>query len=295
MTTTGVPSVAAEAGAVGRPAGGPLMSASNVTVTFGGVRALSDVSIEVGANTITGLVGPNGAGKTTLFGVLSGLLRPDAGRVTFLGEDITGLTPQARARRGLARTFQQPELFMGLTVREHLVLADRVRHQRPRLWKDMFTAASLRRPDRSENERVDAILELLSLQPIAHQMADTLPLGTSRLLEVGRALAAAPRVILLDEPLAGLDVVEAERLALALRRTVEKGDVSLLLVEHDVGMVLSLSSQIYVLDFGVLIAQGPPDEIRHNAEVRAAYLGDEEAVESRTSLEDHHEHQERHQ
>jgi ABC-type branched-subunit amino acid transport system ATPase component len=263
----------------------PLLRAIDVSVRFGGLKALSNVEVSVPAATIVGLVGPNGAGKSTLFGVLSGLQRPNTGQVFLKGEDVTKMSPQGRARRGLARTFQQPELYMGLTVREHLVLAHRVRYQRSRLWKDMFTAACLRRPDKTETDRVSGILELLSLTPFANQLADSLPLGTSRLVEVGRALAVAPSLILLDEPLAGLDAHEAERLAAALVRTVEEEKVSLLLVEHDVGMVLSLSSHIYVLDFGSLIAQGPPETVRTDPAVRAAYLGDEDATaESRTSI-----------
>jgi branched-chain amino acid transport system ATP-binding protein len=256
----------------------PLLTATDVSVHFGGLRALSDVAVEVPRGAIIGLVGPNGAGKSTLFGVLSGLLRPNSGRISLAGEDITHMRPSARARRGLGRTFQQPELFMGLTVREHLVLGYRVRHARSRLWKDMLTAASLRRPDPLEDERVDGLLALLALQPFANQLADSLPLGTSRLVEVGRALATGPSVILLDEPLAGLDAHEAARLAAALRLTVSQEKVALLLVEHDVGMVLSLSSHMYVLDFGVLIAQGSPDQIRNDPAVRAAYLGDEGAA-----------------
>jgi ABC-type branched-subunit amino acid transport system ATPase component len=276
--TAGTPSMPDTDGAA------PLLKAVNVSVRFGGLLALADVAVSVPRATIVGLVGPNGAGKSTLFGVLSGLLRPNSGYVELAGEDVTHATPQSRARRGLARTFQQPELFMGLTVREHLVLAHRVRHARSRLWKDMFTAACLRRPDRAENERVDGLLDLLLLGPFANQLADSLPLGTSRLVEVGRALASGPSVILLDEPLAGLDAHEAERLAAALRRTADEERVALLLVEHDVGMVLSLSSHIYVLDFGSLIAEGPPDQVRTDPAVRAAYLGDEDAVaESRTS------------
>jgi ABC-type branched-subunit amino acid transport system ATPase component len=267
-----------------------LLSATNVTVNFGGLRALGDVSVSVPKGTIIGLVGPNGAGKSTLFGVLSGLLRPQTGRVHLLGEDVTRASPQTRARRGLARTFQQPELFMGLTVREHLVLGYRVRHARPRLWKDTFTGASLRRPDPAEVERVDGLLELLSLTEVAHQLVDSLPLGTSRLLEVGRALATSPLVVLLDEPLSGLDVHEAERLAEALRRTVDEENVSLLLVEHDVGMVLSLSSYVYVLDFGSLIAEGSPEVIRSDPKVRVAYLGDED-ITVRSDIADHDEHQ----
>jgi branched-chain amino acid transport system ATP-binding protein len=263
----------------------PLLRARDISVNFGGLMALSAVEVDVAPGTIVGLVGPNGAGKSTLFGVLSGLLRPNSGRVFLAGEDITRASPQARARRGLARTFQQPELFTGLTVREHLVLAHRVRHSRSRLWRDMFSAASLRRPDKVELERVDALLELLSLTTFAGELADGLPLGTSRLVEVGRALALVPALILLDEPLAGLDAHETERLAAAMLRTVEEEKVSLLLVEHDVGMVLGLSSYVYVLDFGSLIAQGTPQEIQVDPAVRAAYLGDEHSTpEGRTSL-----------
>jgi ABC-type branched-subunit amino acid transport system ATPase component len=187
---------------------------------------------------------------------------------------VTDFSPQARARLGLARTFQQPEMFMGLTVRQHLILAHRVREARSRLWKDMFNAAGFRRPDPTEKERVDKLLELLSLKDVADALVDTLPLGTTRLVEVGRALASSPKVVLLDEPLSGLDANEAARLAQALSRTVKDEGISLLLVEHDVAMVLKLCSHIFVLDFGQLIAQGVPDSVRSDPAVKAAYLGD---------------------
>lgn len=261
-----------------------LLSVTGATVRFGGLPALSDVSLEVPERSIIGLVGPNGAGKSTLFAVLSGLLKPNAGRVYMFGRDVTRASPQKRARLGLARTFQQPELFASLTVREHLVLAYRVRHQRRRLWTDAFTGGSLRRENKSEALRVDELLGLLSLGDVSGQKADALPLGTGRLLEVGKALATSPSVVLLDEPLAGLDVHEAERLARALVRTVESEGVSLLLVEHDFGMVLRLSSYIYVLDFGVLIAEGSPDVVRNHPDVRAAYLGDEDVATARGDL-----------
>jgi ABC-type branched-subunit amino acid transport system ATPase component len=263
----------------------PLLSARSVSVRFGGLLALADVDIDVAAGAIVGLVGPNGAGKSTLLSVLSGFQRPNSGTVYLSGTDITRLTPTARARRGIARTFQQPELYRGLTVREHLVLAYRVRHERSRLWKDLLTCASLRKPGPAELERVDGLLDLLALSETAHQLADALPLGTSRLVEVGRALAGTPTVILLDEPLAGLDPHEAERLAAALARTVKEEHVSLLLVEHDVGMVLRLADSVYVLDFGSLIASGSPEFIRTDPAVRAAYLGDDdERLEGRTSI-----------
>jgi branched-chain amino acid transport system ATP-binding protein len=250
-----------------------VISARDVSVRFGGLKALDHVSVDVPAGTVVGLVGPNGAGKSTLFAVLSGLQEPSTGQVWLAGKDVSATPPQARARIGLARTFQHPELFQGLTVREHLVLAYRVRNSRSRQWKDAVTLGSLRRPDSVEADRVDRLLERLSLTSLADQLVDGLPLGTTRLIEVGRALATSPVVVLLDEPLSGLDVNEASRLAATLRAVVADEGVSLLLVEHDVDMVLRLASYIYVLDFGVLIAEGTPNEVRNNARVRDAYLG----------------------
>jgi ABC-type branched-subunit amino acid transport system ATPase component len=267
---------------------GPVLAATEITVRFGGLTALSDVTLEVPTGTIVGLVGPNGAGKSTLFDVLCGLLRPAAGHVFLRGNDVTGASPQLRAREGLARTFQQPELFMGLTVREHLVLAHRVRFARQRLWRDMVDPRSLLPPAAAENERVDELLELLDLTHVAAASVGALPLGTSRLVEIARALATRPDVVLLDEPLSGLDMRESENLASVFRRVVENDErrVSLLMVEHDVATVLSLSSKIFVLDFGELIASGTPAEIRSNAAVRSAYLGDDNATTAAESRED---------
>lgn len=276
MTTTGLPAAGDAASEIVRS--GAVLAASGVTVRFGGLTALSDVSIEVPRGTIVGLVGPNGAGKSTLFAVLSGLLRPASGRVFMHGQDITRTTPQQRARLGMARSFQQPELFLGLTVREHVMLAHRIRFDRARLWRDMFDPRSLLPAPSSENERVDSILELLDLTHVARASVGSLPLGTSRLVEVARALGTRPDVLLLDEPLSGLDMHESENLANVFRRVVANDDheVSLLMVEHDVATVLALSSRIFVLDFGQLIATGTPAEIRSNPAVRAAYLGDED-------------------
>ncbi|HEX4244803.1 MAG TPA: ABC transporter ATP-binding protein [Acidimicrobiales bacterium] len=267
----------------------PVLTATGVTVRFGGLVALSDVSLEVPPSSIIGLVGPNGAGKSTLFAVLSGLLSPASGRVTLAGADVTRSSPQARARKGMARTFQQPELFLGLTVREHLVLAHRVRFARKRLWQDMVNPLAVLSSPSTENERVDSLLELLDLTKVAKAPVAALPLGTSRLVEVGRALATQPDVVLLDEPLSGLDMHESENLATAFRRVVGQGErqVSLLMVEHDVATVLALSSRIYVLDFGELIAEGSPEEVRANPAVRSAYLGDEDITAARTDIDDH--------
>ncbi len=257
----------------------PAIEARNVTVRFGGLVAVSDVSLSVPPASIVGLVGPNGAGKTTLFNVLSGLLRPQEGDVFLGGQKITGSTPSKRARLGLARTFQQLELFMGLTVREHVVLGYRVRNQRRRLWSDLLTAGSLHKTSAAERDRVDHLIDLLDLRSVADTGASVLPLGTARRVEVARALATGPSIVLLDEPSSGLDGHETAQLGSALRTVVQEEKISLLLVEHDVAMVLGLSNSVAVLDFGVRIAYGTPDEIRNDPAVRAAYLGDDEAVE----------------
>lgn len=252
------------------------LAARDVTVRFGGLTALSDVSIEVAAGTIAGLVGPNGAGKSTLLGVLSGLQRCNSGRVWLGGEDVSGASARSRAGRGLARTFQQPELFMGLTVREHLVLAHRARVSPVRLWRDMFDPRSLLPPSARENEHIDHLLEMLRLSRVAQAPVAALPLGVARLVEVGRALASEPRVLLLDEPLSGLDLKASENLLAVFRSIVEENErpPSLVIVEHDVAAVLSLSDTVFVLDFGELIAAGTPEVVRRDPRVREAYLGD---------------------
>jgi branched-chain amino acid transport system ATP-binding protein len=244
-----------------------------VTVRFGGLVALSEVDLAVRAASVVGLVGPNGAGKSTLFAVLSGLLRPSSGAVLMDGHDVTGATAQARARRGLARTFQHPELFPGLTVREHVVLGYRLRHARRRIWTDLVTAGGFRRASAEEDRRVDEILAALRLTRHAHQPVAGLPLGTSRLLEIARALAVDPHVLLLDEPSSGLDARETDELAATLSRVVADHGVSLLLVEHDVDLVLGLSDVVHVLDFGMKISEGSPAEVRADPAVRSAYLG----------------------
>jgi ABC-type branched-subunit amino acid transport system ATPase component len=273
VTTTEASPAATPAASGGTTAA---LVAQSITVRFGGLLALSDVSIEVQPGSIAGLVGPNGAGKSTLLGVLSGLQRPNAGHVWLQGEDVTRASPRARASRGLARTFQQPELFQGLTVREHLVLAHRARVSRHRLWRDMFDPRSLLPPSKAENERVDGLLEMLRLTRVAKAPVAALPLGILRLVEVGRALASDPQVLLLDEPLSGLDVKASENLLLVFRQIVAEADppLSVVLVEHDVAAVLSLSDTVFVLDFGERIAAGTPEQIRNDPAVRAAYLGD---------------------
>jgi ABC-type branched-subunit amino acid transport system ATPase component len=250
----------------------PLLSAQALQMHFGGVVALDGVDLNVAPANITGLVGPNGAGKTTLFGILSGLTRPREGRVVLDGVDITRASPQRRARLGLARTFQRLELFTELTVRDHLVVARRVHERRDRaLLRDLIGIGG--RPSPGEDETVDQLVDLLGLGPVAGSVAARIPLGTGRIVELARALATEPRLVLLDEPTSGLDGHETEQVADALRVARQDRGVAFVLVEHDVELVLRLCEDVTVLDFGRVIAHGPPAAIRASTDVQAAYLG----------------------
>ena len=252
----------------------PRLQAEGVTVRFGGVVALSDVALSVAGNTIVGLVGPNGAGKSTLLGVLSGTIR-GSGRVTLNGVDVTNMRADARARAGLARTFQHPEVFGELTVREQLALAYRLRHEPGRMRSDLLKGRGRLSASAGEERTVTEILGLLGLDAIGDRQAIGLPLGTARLVEIARGLVMTPRVLLLDEPSSGLSTHETQQLSRALERVVAEYELSVVLVEHDVNMVLGLSKLVYVLNFGAVLASGTPAEIRANEDVRQAYLGDE--------------------
>jgi ABC-type branched-subunit amino acid transport system ATPase component len=248
---------------------GQPLEARGVTMRFGGLIAVDDVSLSAQPGQITSLIGPNGAGKTTFFNCLTGLLRPDRGTISLGGRKLSGLTPDKRARAGLARTFQRLEVFTGLSVFENLQVAV----EAPRASSLVRSLFSLRHPSEPDVvRRVCATLDLLGLADIAATPAGALPTGLSRLVELGRALCTSPSALLLDEPASGLDALETERLQLVLADLAQRG-LTILLVEHDVELVMALSAQVYVLDFGRLIASGPPDDVSHSDVVRAAYLG----------------------
>jgi branched-chain amino acid transport system ATP-binding protein len=233
-----------------------------VEVRFGGVVALRGVDLTVDSGRVTGLIGPNGAGKTTLFNVITGLQKPQSGRVLLDDEDIVAMAPHRRARLGIARTFQRLEIFGSLTVRENILVAAEIR----RRWSR----------DGSNPRRVaESVIDRVGLRTVARERCDTLPTGMARLVEVGRSLATQPHVLLLDEPSSGLDEQETDDLGDLLLDLAGEG-IGVLLVEHDVEMVMSVCRSIHVLDFGRILAVGSPSEIQANPEVRAAYLGTED-------------------
>ena len=240
----------------------PVLRVEDVSVRFGGLLALDSVQLAAEAGRITGLIGPNGAGKTTLFNVITGLQAPTEGKVYIGDDEVTGSKPHKRARLRMARTFQRLEVFGSLTARENIMVAAEIRNG----WS---------KGDKTDpREITSAILERVGLTHVAEAPVDSMPTGLARLVELGRALATQPQLLLLDEPGSGLDHTESEALGDLLIDLAAEG-MAILLVEHDVELVMRVCEDIFVLDFGKLIAQGPPAEIQQNTAVQAAYLGAE--------------------
>jgi branched-chain amino acid transport system ATP-binding protein len=236
-----------------------LLSVDDVVVQFGGVTAVNHATFEVDAGTVTGLIGPNGAGKTTCFNVITGLQRPTSGRVLFDGKDITKAPVHRRARRGIGRTFQRLEAFGSLTVEDNVRVALDIHDGFRRLFS-------------STDRDVDALLDRVGIAEYAAERADSIPTGTARLLELARALACDPRLLLLDEPSSGLDESETEAFGALLVELAGEGR-TILMVEHDMDLVMAVCERIHVLDFGSIIARGTPAEIRVDPVVQKAYLG----------------------
>ena len=250
----------------------PLLSVDGVSMRFGALSVLEDVSFDVAEHQIFGLIGPNGAGKTTLFNCVSGLYRPGGGSISYQGRRIDHLPVHRRSRLGIARTFQNLNLFGGLTVRENLMVPVEVR-QRRGAFADAFRLPTSGFGERQARERARAILQLLGLRDQSDRRADGLPVGLQRRVEIGRALAQRPTLLLLDEPASGLDATETAELAELLPLIRDRLEITIVLVDHDMALVLAVCDRICALDFGHVVTVGTPAEVRNNARVVASYLG----------------------
>jgi branched-chain amino acid transport system ATP-binding protein len=239
---------------------------------FGGVAAVDDLSFHVEEQEALGIIGPNGAGKTTVFNLITGLYRPDGGRVEFFGSDITGIDPVRPIALGIARTFQNLRLFKGLTVLENVIVPILVKEGYGPIAA-IFMSRTRMKAEAGARRRAAEILDLFHLSGKADAVAGSLPYGEQRRVELARALAANPRVLLIDEPGAGMNPREIKALLADIREVKEAFSLTILIIEHQMGLVMRLSDRLVVMDFGRKIAEGPPDEIKKDPEVIRAYLG----------------------
>ena len=252
----------------------PLLEAKNCSLRFGGLSALTDVSLRIQEGELVGLIGPNGAGKTSLFNILTGVYRPTEGEILFEGRSITGLPPHRINNLGMARTFQNIRLFSSLNVRMN-VRASFIARLRHGLVHTVRRGRSFRSEEEEIEEAGRKLLAYFGLEEASHHPSRSLPYGDQRRLEIVRALATRPKLLLLDEPAAGMNPTEKVELARLICFIKEKFQISILLVEHDMPVVMGICQRIAVLDYGRKLAEGPPEEIRKNPKVIGAYLGEE--------------------
>jgi branched-chain amino acid transport system ATP-binding protein len=255
-----------------------ILSASGIGISFGGVKAIDDVGFSVGEGQIFSIIGPNGAGKTTLFNVISGLYRADHGKVALGGEDVTELPPDNLAARGLSRTFQNLQIFQRMTAAENVMVGRHLR-ERCNLFADLFRLPSVTRQNADTREAALTLLDDVGLRGSADVLAGSLSYGACKRLEIARALAAEPKVLLLDEPAAGCNSVETEEVDELIRK-VAAGGIAVVLVEHDMKLVMNISDRILVLNRGKPLVEGTPREVRNNPAVLEAYLGKHGAREA---------------
>jgi len=250
----------------------PLLSLEDLTIAFGGLVAVSDFSLQLFPGDLVGLIGPNGAGKTTVFNLITGQYRPTKGRIIFQGKDITGFSPDVVTTVGIARTFQNIRLFGNLTVLENVLVSFHVRLQSSFL-APMFSLPSYWREERAIREEAYELLKAVGLADATKEEAQSLPYGEQRRLEIARALATHPSLLLLDEPAEGMNPQETQELMRFSQKIRDDFNLSIFLIEHDMKVVMGICERIAVMDFGMKIAEGTPEEIRNNPRVIEAYLG----------------------
>lgn len=253
------------------------LQVEHLSISFGGLKAVDDVSLEVEEGTIHGLIGPNGAGKTTIFNCISGVHKPDRGIIRFAGYDLTSLKPHQVAQCGIARTFQNIELFRSMTVLDNLLVGQHT-HMRSGVLTSAFALPRVRQEETRSRERVQQVMRFLGLEEVQYLLASSLSFGHQKLLEFGRALAAEPKILLLDEPASGMNTQETNALRHLIEDVRRRFGITVFLVEHDMGLVMKLCERVSVLNFGIKIAEGTPQEIQNNPEVIEAYLGEETNV-----------------
>jgi branched-chain amino acid transport system ATP-binding protein len=251
------------------------LAVENLSLSFGGLKALQEVSFGVERGEVFSLIGPNGAGKTTVFNCLNGIYRPDGGKIRYRDVDLVGKKPDRIARLGVARTFQNIELFAHMTTLDNLLLG-RHRHIRTGLFSGLFFGPNVMKEEMAHRRRVEEIMDLLDLQAARNQMVGGLPYGIQKMVELGRALAMEPELLLLDEPSAGMNAEEKLDLVFRISDIRAEFDVTILLVEHDMRMVMNISDRILAMNNGQVITCGKPDEVQKHPEVLKAYLGEEQ-------------------
>jgi len=253
----------------------PILQMEDISISFGGLKALNEVSIEVYPEEIMAIIGPNGAGKTTLLNIINGFYKPDEGRILFEGNDRTRMHPDHVAALGIARTFQNIALFRGMSVLENIMMGRHL-HMNAGFFSQAFFWGLGQKEEIKHREAVEWVIDWLEIENIRKSPAGMLPYGLQKRVELGRALAAEPKLLLLDEPMAGMNLEEKEDIARFILDANEELDYTIALIEHDMGVVMDICDRIVVLDFGNKIAEGPPSEIKANPNVIKAYLGEEE-------------------